>query len=143
MQWITRSHIHVDRVACPWLISRFIDSDAEFVFVPASRIKLVAEETGAMPFDAPGVQLGHHDGKCSFQTIVETYDLADPALLLLAEIVGCADTDRLQDHPVAAGLEALATGYSLRYPDDGENLRHQFELYDALFAWCRLQVAAR
>ncbi len=143
MQWITRSHIHVDRVACPWLISRFIDSDAEFVFVPASRIKLVAEETGATPFDAPGVQLGHHDGKCSFQTIVETYDLADPALLLLAEIVGCADTDRLQDHPVAAGLEALATGYSLRYPDDGENLRHQFELYDALFAWCRLQVAAR
>lgn len=143
MQWVTRSHIHVDRVACPWLISRFIDSDAEFVFVPASRIKLVAEETGATPFDAPGVQLGHHDGKCSFQTIVETYDLADPALLLLAEIVGCADTDRLQDHPVAAGLEALATGYSLRYPDDGENLRHQFELYDALFAWCRLQVVAR
>ncbi len=142
MQWITRSHIHVDRVACPWLISRFIDSAAEFLFVPASRIKLVAEETGATPFDAPGVQLGHHNGKCSFQTIVETYDLADPALLLLAEIVGCADTDRLQDHPVAAGLEALATGYSLRYPDDAENLRHQFELYDALFAWCRLRVAA-
>ncbi|HUW69505.1 MAG TPA: chromate resistance protein ChrB domain-containing protein [bacterium] len=143
MQWITRSHIHVDRVACPWLISRFIDSQAEFLFVPASRIKLMAEETGATPFDAPGVQLGHHDGKCSFQTIVETYDLANPALLLLAEIVGCADTDRLQDHPVAAGLEALATGYSIRYPDDNENLRHQFELYDALFAWCQLQVAAR
>jgi hypothetical protein len=143
MQWITRSHVHVDRVACPWLISRFIDSQAEFLFVPASRIKLMAEETGATPFDAPGVQLGHHDGKCSFQTIVETYDLADPALLVLAEIVGCADTDRLQDHPVAAGLEALATGYSIRYPDDKENLRHQFELYDALFAWCRLQVAAR
>jgi len=143
MQWITRSHIHVDRVACPWLISRFIDSEAEFLFVPASRIKLMAEETGATPFDAPGVQLGHHDGKCSFQTIVETYYLADPALLLLAEIVGCADTDRLQDHPVAAGLEALATGYSIRYPDDNENLRHQFELYDALFAWCRLQVASR
>jgi len=103
----------------------------------------MAEETGATPFDAPGVQLGHHDGKCSFQTIVETYDLADPALLLLAEIVGCADTDRLQDHPVAAGLEALATGYSIRYPDDNDNLRHQFELYDALFAWCRLQVASR
>jgi len=143
MQWITRSHIHVDRVACPWLISRFIDSEAEFLFVPASRIKLMAEETGATPFDAPGVQLGHHDGKCSFQTIVETYDLADPALLLLAEIVGCADTDRLQDHPVAAGLEALATGYSIRYPDDNENLRRQFELYDALFAWCRIQVASR
>lgn len=143
MQWITRSHVHVDRVACPWLIRRFIDSQAEFIFVPSSRIKLVAEETGATPFDAPGVQLGHHDGKCSFQTLVETYELRDPALLLLAEIVGCADTDRLQDHPVAAGLEALATGYSIRYPDDQENLRHQFELYDALFAWCRLQVARR
>jgi len=141
MLWITRSHVHVDRVACPWLIKRFVDSEAEFRFVPAGWIDQVAKESGAIPFDAPGVELGHRDGMCSFQTIVKVHGLKDPALLLLADIVGCADTDRLADHPVAAGLEALAVGYSLRYPDDAENLRRQFELYDSLYAWCRLQVA--
>jgi len=142
MKWITRSHVHVDRVACPWLIRRFVDNEAEFLFVPAGRIGDVAAQTGAIPFDAPGVELGHKGGDCSFQTIVKVYGLKDRALLMLAEIIGCADTDRLADHPVAAGLEAIAVGYSLRYPDDAENLGHQFEVYDSLYAWCRIQVAA-
>jgi hypothetical protein len=143
MKWITRSHVHVDRVACPWLISRFIDNEAEFLFVPAGQVEKVAKESGAIPFDAKGVQLGHHGGDCSFQTIVKTYELKDPALLLLAEIVGCADTDRLAEHPVAAGLEAIAVGYSLRFPDDIENIGLQFDVYDSLYAWCRLQVAKK
>ena len=140
MKWVTRSHVHVDRVACPWLIRRFVDSEAEFIFVPASRIQEVAEQEGAIPFDAPGVELGHRDGKCSFETIIEKYGLKDKALLKLAHIVHCADTDALAEDPLAAGLEAIAVGYSLRFPDDHENLAHQFEVYDALYAWCRLQV---
>ena len=140
MKWVTRSHVHVDRVACPWLILRFVDSEAEFIFVPASRIQEVAEHEGAIPFDAPGVELGHRDGKCSFETIIEKYGLKDKALLKLAHIVHCADTDALAEDPLAAGLEAIAVGYSLRFPDDHENLTRQFEVYDALYAWCRLQV---
>ena len=142
MKWVTRSHVHVDRVACPWLISRFVDSDAEFLFVPKSQIKRVVEETGAIPFDAPGVELGHHGGKCSFETIIEHFGLTDKALLRLAQIVHSADVraDRDAD-PVATGLEAIAVGYSLRFPDDLENLERQFDVYDALYAWCRLQVA--
>ena len=142
MLWVTRSHVHVDQVACPWLISRFVDSDAEFLFVPASQIQKVVEETGAIPFDAPGVELGHHDDKCSFETIIEHYELKNKALLRLAEIVHSADVyaDREKD-PVAAGLDAIAVGYSLRFPDDYENLSRQFDVYDALYAWCQLQVA--
>jgi len=142
MRWVTRSHVHVDRIACPWLISHFVDSDAEFLFVPRSQVDRVAEETGAIPFDAPGVELGHHDGKCSFETIIEHFGLTDKALLRLASIVHSADVmaDRDAD-PVAAGLEAIAVGYSLRFPDDLENLERQFDVYDALYAWCRLQVA--
>jgi hypothetical protein len=143
MKWITRSHVHVDRVACPWLIKRFVDSEAEFLFVPTGQIEKAVKETGAIPFDAPGAELGHHGGECSFQTIVKVYGLKDSALLLLADIVGCADSDRLSDHPVAAGLEAIAVGYSLRYPEDGKNLERQFEVYDSLYAWCRLEVAKR
>jgi hypothetical protein len=142
MKWVTRSHVHVDRVACPWLISRFVDSEAEFLFVPKGQIQQVAEETGAIPFDAPGVELGHHDGKCSFETIVEHYGLTDRALLRLARIVHSADVEADLDlDPIARGLEAIAVGYSLRFPDDLENLAHQFEVYDALYAWCHLQVA--
>jgi hypothetical protein len=141
MKWITRSRVHVDRVACPWLIKRFVDNQAEFLFVPAGRVDAVAAETGAIPFDAPGAELGHRGGECSFQTIVTAYGLKDRALRMLAEIVGCADTDRLGDHPVAAGLEAIAVGYSLRYPDDEQNLARQFEVYDSLYAWCRLRAA--
>ncbi len=140
MKWVTRSHVHVDRVACPWLILRFVDPEAEFIFVPASRIQEVVEQEGAIPFDAPGVELGHRDGKCSFETIIEKYGLKDEALLKLAHIVHCADTDALAEDPLAAGLEAIAVGYSLRFPEDHENLAHQFEVYDALYAWCRLQV---
>lgn len=142
MKWVTRSHVHVDRVACPWLISRFVDSDAEFLFVPKSQIERVVDEAGAIPFDAPGVELGHHDGKCSFERIVEHFSLADKALLRLARIVHGADImdDRDAD-PISTGLEAIAVGYSLRFPDDLENLERQFDVYDALYAWCRLQVA--
>ena len=144
MKWVTRSHVHVDRVACPWLIDRFIDSDAEFLFVPKSQIGKTAEETGAIPFDAPGVELGHHNGKCSFETIIEHFGLTDPGLLRLAEIVHSADVKSDRDgDPAAAGLEAIAVGYSLRYPDDFENLTRQFEVYDSLYAWCRLQAAKK
>ena len=141
MKWITRSHVHVDRVACPWLIVRFIDSDAEFLFVPKSQVNKVAAETGAVPFDAPSVELGHHDGRCSFESILLKYDLKDPALQRLAHIVHAADVEAdLDTDPVARGLEAIAAGFSLRYPDDLQNLAQQFEVYDALYAWCRLQV---
>jgi hypothetical protein len=142
MKWVTRAHVHVDRVACPWLISRFVDSEPEFLFVPSSQIQRAVEETGAIPFDAPGVELGHRDGKCSFETIIEHYGLTDKALPRLAGIVHSADVEAdLDMDPIARGLEAIAVGYSLRFPDDQENLARQFDVYDALYAWCRLQVA--
>ena len=142
MKWVTRSHVHVDRVACPWLIARFVDNEAEFLFVPKSQVQAVAEETGAIPFDAPGVELGHHEGLCSFEAILLKYELTDPGLVRLAKIVHAADVAADADSdPIARGLEAIATGFSLRYPDDEQNLVVQFEVYDALYAWCRLQVA--
>jgi hypothetical protein len=141
MKWITRSHVHVDRVACPWLILRFVDSEAEFIFVPASQVQAVSREVDAIPFDIPDSELRHHDGGCSFDAIVEKYELKDKALLRMAKIVNAADTDHFEADTIAAGLEAIAVGYSVRYPDDKENLRKQFELYDALYAWCRLEVA--
>ena len=142
MQWVTRSHVHVDRVACPWLITRFIDNQAEFLFVPKTQIEQVVKETGAIPFDAPGVELGHHEGRCSFESIVLKYGLTDPALLRLAKIIHGADVaDDIDSDPISRGLEAIATGFSLRYPEDENNLEFQFEVYDALYAWCRLQVA--
>ena len=141
MKWITRSHVHVDRVACPWLILRFIDNQAEFLFVPSSRIKEVAADSGAIPFDAPDVELGHREGRCSFESIIQKYEMKDPALLRLAKIVHSADVAAdIDKDPIARGLEAIAVGYGIRYPDDEENLLHQFEVYDALYAWCRLQV---
>ena len=141
MKWLTRSHVHVDRVACPWLISRFIDSEAEFLFVPKSQVDKVASETGAIPFDAPGVELGHHDGRCSFESIMLKYDLKDPALIRLAQVIHSADVaEDIDKDPIARGFEAIAVGYSLRFPDDVENLENQFPVYDALYAWCRLQV---
>ena len=142
MKWVTRSHVHVDRVACPWLITRFIDNEAEFLFVPRNQVDEVAVETGAIPFDAPGVELGHHEGRCSFESIVLKYDLRDPALKRLAKIVHAADiAEDVDTDPIACGLEAIASGFSLRYPDDEENLARQFEVYDALYAWCRLHAA--
>ena len=144
MKWVTRSHIHVDRVACPWLITRFVDSEAELFFVPRAEIERVVKETGAIPFDAPGAELGHHDGRCSFESIMLKHDLKEPGLVRLAQIVHAADvTEDIDKDPIGRGLEAVASGYSLRYPDDFENLEHQFEVYDGLYAWCRLQVAKK
>jgi hypothetical protein len=129
-------------VACPWLITRFIDAEAEFLFVPKSEIGRVVAETGAIPFDSPGVELGHHEGRCSFEAVLLKYGLQEPGLLRLAKIVHAADIAADSDtDPLARGLEAIASGYSLRFPDDRENLARQFEVYDALYAWCRLEVA--
>ncbi len=142
MKWITRSHVHVDRIACPWLITRFIDSEAEFLFVPKNQVEKVAREMGAIPYDAPGVELGHVDGRCSFESIILKYDLKEPGLLRMAKIVHAADVEADIDiDPIARGLEAIASGYSLRFPEDLENLEHQLEVYDVLYAWCRLDVA--
>jgi len=142
MKWLTRSHVHVDRVACPWLITRFVDNEAEFLFVPKSQVDQVVKETGAIPFDAPGVELGHKDGRCSFESIMLKYDLQDPALVRMAKVIHAADVaEDIDKDPIARGFEAIAVGYSLRYPSDEENLLHQFEVYDALYAWCRVQVA--
>jgi hypothetical protein len=142
MKWVTRSHVHVDRVACPWLIKRFVDNEAEFLFVPVSQVEKVASETGAIPFDAPDVELGHHEGRCSFESIILKYELKDPALLRLAKIVHSADVaPDIDKDPIARGLEAIAVGYGLRFPNDEENLDWQFDVYDSLYAWCRLQVA--
>lgn len=144
MKWVTRSHVHVDRVACPWLITRFIDSEAEFIYVAKGQVDQVVKETAAIPYDVPNVELGHRDGKCSFESIIEKYGLTDPALLRLARVVHAADIEsELQTDVIAAGLEAIATGFSVRFPDDLENLERQFDVYDALYAWCRLQVAKR
>jgi hypothetical protein len=141
MKWITRSHVHVDRVACPWLITRFIDSDAEFLFVPKSKVMEMAEKTGAIPFDTPGAELHHRDVLCTFDVIIKDYELADKALLRMAKVINAADTDHLEADPLAAGFEAIAVGYGLRFPDDLQNIEEQFEVYDALYAWCRLDVA--
>jgi len=143
MKWITRSHVHVDRVACPWLITRFVDVEAEFLFVPSSQIDKVVKETGATPFDAPGVELGHDkEGHCSFESIIARYGLKEPGLLRLAKIVHAADvSEDIDKDPIARGLEAIASGFSLRFPDDLENLEEQFGVYDALYAWCRMDVA--
>jgi hypothetical protein len=144
MLWVTRSHVHVDRVACPWLIRRFIDNQAEFLFVPKSQVDKVAAETGAIPFDAPGVELGHHDGRCSFESFLIKYELTDAALQRMARIIHAADVAPDADSdPLARGLEAIAAGFSLRYPDDEENLEIQFEVYDALYAWCRLETIGK
>jgi hypothetical protein len=142
MKWITRSHVHVDRVACPWLITRFVDSEAQFIFAPSAEVPRLARETGAIPYDVPGAELGHAESRCSFESIMHKYDLKDPGLVRLARIVHAADVAEDRDaDPIARGLEALASGYSLRFPHDEENIKRQFELYDALYAWCRLEAA--
>jgi len=141
MKWITRSHVHVDRVACPWLITRFIDSDAEFLFVPKSKVLEIADNEGAIAFDTPGAEFHHREDLCTFDVIIREYGLTDRALLRMARVINAADTDRLDNDSLAAGFEAIAVGYSLRYPNDLENLERQFEVYDALYAWCRLDVA--
>lgn len=139
MKWITRAHVHVDRVACPWLIRRFVDSEAEFFFVAKNLVDEEAERLGAIPFDSPGAELGHREGHCSFVSIMERYALSDPALVRLAEAVNAADTDELASNPYAPGLEAIASGFSLMHPDDRANLEGQFAVYDALYAFFKLE----
>ncbi len=143
MKWITRAHVHVDRVACPWLIKRFIDSEAEFLFTAPDAVRERAESGNAIPFDTKDAELGHRDGHCSFVTIIKKHGLKDPGLLMLSDIVDAADTGRLDENPYARGLEAIARGFSLQYPDDGANLEHQFPVYDALYAFCRLSAEAK
>jgi len=128
-------------VACPWLITRFIDSEAEFLFVASSQVQEIAARDKAIAFDSPDAVLGHRNEKCTFEILIETYGLTDKALARMAKIIHAADTDQIDKDPLARGLEAIAVGYSLRYPDDLENLEHQFEVYDALYAWCRMAVA--
>lgn len=142
MKWVTREHVKVDRVACPWLIRKYIDPDAEFIFVSASEVGAVAEREGATPFDTQGAKLGHRDGKCSFETIIEEYGLLerDPALARLAQIVHGADVSADLDMvPESRGLRAIAEGFGLVHADDHAILPAELPLYDALYAWCARQ----
>ena len=139
MKWITREKVKVDRVACPWLIRKFVDQDAEFHFVPADKVLEEAEHLGATPFDVKGVELGHHGKECSFDAVLRKYDLAgDSALVLLAKIVNGADTDNTLWHqPEGAGLEAIAEGFRhLGFKDDHEINAAEWIVYDALYAYC-------
>ncbi|MDO8586000.1 MAG: chromate resistance protein [Armatimonadota bacterium] len=138
MKWITRKGVKVDRVACPWLIKRFVDKDAEFIFVPSEEVKETAERESAIPFDVSGVELGHHGPMCSFDAIVEKYRIQDPAVKLLAQIVNGADADlATYNRPEAPGLEAIAEGFRrLGFKDDHEILEHEFIVYEALYAYC-------
>ena len=137
MKWITREHAKVDRVACPWLISRFIDKNPEFLFVPGAQVMEVADKEGAIPYGVSGVELGHRDGKCSFDAFIEKYGLSDPALGLLAKIVRAADTDDRTAASEGDGLRAIATGFSLLGYDDFKLMELEFPMYDALYAWCK------
>jgi hypothetical protein len=137
MKWVTRERARVDRIACPWLISRFIDKDPTFLFVPVNQVRAVAEREGAIPYDIPDVELGHHGAECSFDAFLVKYKLEDPALRALALIVRGADTDARQLTPESAGLYALATGFQANATDDHDNMAKQFPAYDALYAYCR------
>lgn len=140
MNWITREKAHVDRIACPWLIKRFVDPDAEFLFVPADQVLQSAKEENAIPYDAKGVELGHHGEFCSFDAIVKKYKLRDPALRELAKIVRGADTDRPDLAPESAGLDSIATGFRLISDDDFDNMEKQWPVYDALYAFCKWKL---
>ncbi|HTG01714.1 MAG TPA: chromate resistance protein ChrB domain-containing protein [Nitrospirota bacterium] len=143
MKWITRARVKVDRVACPWLIKKFVDREAEFHFVPAEKVQSEAARLGAIPFDVPNVELGHHGKECSFDAIVKKYGLEkDPALVLLARIVNGADTDNsLHNQPEGPGLNAIAEGFlNLGLGDDHAINRAEWIVYDALYAYCREMV---
>jgi hypothetical protein len=143
VKWITREHVKVDRVACPWLIKKFIDPNAEFHFVAADQVMLEAQRLRATPFDVPGVELGHHGKECSFEAILKTHRLAeDAALRLLAKIVNGADTDNsLWHQPESAGLKAIAEGFRhLNFRDDHEINAAEWIVYDALYAYCKEMV---
>lgn len=137
MKWVTRERARVDRIACPWLISRFIDKEPTFLFVPADQVRVVAEREGATPYDIPGVELGHHGDHCSFDAFLEKYKLGDPALQALARIVRGADTDARQLTPESAGLYAFATAFQAIAKDDHDNMAKQFPAYDAFYAYCQ------
>jgi len=142
MKWITRSHAMVDRIACPWLIRKFVDSEAEFIYVPESQVMTRAKELGAIPFDVKAVELGHHGDKCSFDAIVEKYELKDPALLEMAKIVRGADTPAKDLTPESPGLAAFARGFRAISTSDHDNLQKQFPMYDAIYAYCVWKVAS-
>jgi hypothetical protein len=140
MKWVTREKARVDRIACPWLISRFIDKQPTFLFVPASQVMQVAEREGATPYDVPGVELGHRGDRCSFDAFLDKYTLNDPALQALALIVRGADTDARKLTPESAGLYAAATGFQAIAKDDHDNMTKQFPAYDALYAYCQARA---
>ncbi|MGF6289197.1 chromate resistance protein ChrB domain-containing protein [Paraburkholderia youngii] len=137
MKWITRERPKVDRIACPWLIARFIDKEPEFLYVPRDEVMRLARETGAIPYDVPDVELGHRGELCSFDAFLQKYQLDDPALIRLARIVRGADTNRLDLAPEATGLYAISIGLSRNFTDDHEQLRQGMIVYDALYAWCK------
>ena len=137
MKWITRERPKIDRIACPWLIARFIDKEPEFLYVPAGNVVKVAGETGAVPYDIPGVELSHVGELCSFDAFLDKYHLNDPALQQLAGIVRGADTSKLDLTPQSGGLYAISLGLSQVFTDDHEMLRHGMVMYDALYAWCQ------
>lgn len=146
MKWVTRERPKIDRIACPWLVARFVDENPEFLYVPAGEVMKVAEETGAIPYDVSGVELGHHGDQCSFDAFIAKYGLTDPALAKLAKIVRAADTGRPELAKEAAGLLAVSKGLSLNFADDHEQLKAGMAVYDALYAWCAdtpLKKAAR
>ncbi|MCC7310646.1 MAG: chromate resistance protein [Sulfuritalea sp.] len=136
MKWITRERPKIDRIACPWLVARFIDASPEFVYVPGSDVIRVAAETGAIPYDVPNVELGHHGDHCSFDAFIARYELRDAALDKLALVIRAADCGQPQLAKEAAGLLAISKGLSLNFEDDHEMLRHGMVIYDALYAWC-------
>jgi hypothetical protein len=140
MKWVTREKARVDRIACPWLISRFVDKEPTFLFVPADQVMAVAKRENATPYDVPNVELGHHGDHCSFDAFIDKYTLTDPALQALARIVRGADTDARQLTPESAGLYALATGFQAIAKDDHDNMARQFPAYDALYAYCRARA---
>ena len=137
MQWITRERPKIDRIACPWLIARFIDKAPEFLYVPSNDVLRVAEETGAIPYDIPGVEFTHVGELCSFDAFLNKYNLTEPALQQLATIVRGADTSKLELSPESAGLYAISLGLSCQYQDDHEMLKHGLVIYDALYVWCK------
>jgi len=141
LKWVTQENAKVDRIACPWLIKKFVDPDAEFLFVPKDKVLEVAEREGAIPFDYPGVELGHHDNKCSFEAIVEKYKIDDPAVKCLAEIVHGADVkEDLYKIPESAGLRAIAHGFAALIKDDYKKMELEFPIYDALYEYCKAKV---
>ncbi|MGZ8215156.1 MAG: chromate resistance protein ChrB domain-containing protein [Methylosarcina sp.] len=137
MKWVTRERPKIDRIACPWLIARFIDPNAEFLYVTTNEVFQVAERTGAIPYDIPGAELSHVGELCSFDAFLQKYGLTDPAMQRLAAIVRGADTERLELAPQAAGLLAISLGLSHNFPDDQDLLAQGLVIYDALYAWCK------